>query len=150
MATMAMGQRDARLDLRMSSDQKETIVRAAAASGMSVSQWALDRLMMSARSDLLDASTVRMSAKAFDEFLSVLEEPRAGVRGLPGRGDHMGDLAPPDVRLQMPDRWMAAPALPARTALVNHLVWVYGRKNESLNRGHARHELEVRTRRGIE
>jgi uncharacterized protein (DUF1778 family) len=60
----------------MSSDQKEAIVRAAAASGMSVSQWALDRLMMSARSDLLDASTVRMSAKAFDEFLSVLEEPR--------------------------------------------------------------------------
>jgi hypothetical protein len=53
MATMATGQRDARLDLRMSSDQKEAIVRAAAASGMSVSQWALDRLMMSARSDLL-------------------------------------------------------------------------------------------------
>lgn len=68
---------ESRLDLRMSSDQKKAIVRVAAASGMSVSQWALDRLMMSARSDLLDASTVRMSAKAFDEFLSVLEEPRA-------------------------------------------------------------------------
>lgn len=54
MATMAMGQKDARLDLRMNSEQKETIGRAAAASGMSVSQWALDRLMMSARSDLLD------------------------------------------------------------------------------------------------
>ena len=76
MATMAMSQRDARLNLCMGSDQKKAIVRAAAASGMSVSQWALDRLMMSARSDLLDASTVRMSAKAFDEFLSVLEEPR--------------------------------------------------------------------------
>ena len=50
MATVAMGQTDARLDLRMNSEQKETIGRAAAASGMSVSQWALDRLMMSARS----------------------------------------------------------------------------------------------------
>jgi len=46
---MATGQRDARLDLRMNSEQKETIGRAAAASGMSVSQWALDRLMMYAR-----------------------------------------------------------------------------------------------------
>ncbi|MDO4808077.1 MAG: DUF1778 domain-containing protein [Coriobacteriales bacterium] len=76
MATLAMGQKDARLDLRMNSEQKETIGRAAAASGMSVSQWALDRLMMSARSDLLDASTIRMSAKAFDEFARALEEPR--------------------------------------------------------------------------
>lgn len=77
MATMAMGQKDARLDLRMNSEQKETIGRAAAASGMSVSQWALDRLMMSARSDLLDVSALRMSAQAFDEFSRALEEPRS-------------------------------------------------------------------------
>lgn len=77
MATMSMNRKDARLDLRMNSEQKETIGRAAAASGMSVSQWALDRLMRSARSDLLDESALRMSSRAFDEFARALEEPQA-------------------------------------------------------------------------
>lgn len=73
----AMGPKDARLDLRMNSEQKDVIGRAAAASGMSVSQWALDRLMMSARTDLLDASTIRLSSEAFDEFARILEEPQS-------------------------------------------------------------------------
>ena len=79
MATMAMGPRDARLDLRMNSEQKETIARAANASGMSISQWALDRLMSSARSDLLDASTLVMQERQFDEFVRLLEEPVSPV-----------------------------------------------------------------------
>lgn len=77
MATIALGPKSARIDLRMNAEQKETIGRAAAASGMSVSQWALDRLMSSARSDLLEAQTLRMDAQAFDAFVRLLEEPQA-------------------------------------------------------------------------
>ena len=79
MAAMTMGPRDARLDLRMNSEQKETIARAASASGMSISQWALDRLMSSARADLLDASTLVMRERQFDEFTRLLEEPASPV-----------------------------------------------------------------------
>ena len=75
MATATMGGKDARLDLRMNAEQKETIGRAAAASGMSVSQWSLDRLMASARADLLEEGAVRMSARAFDAFARLLDEP---------------------------------------------------------------------------
>ena len=75
MATTALGRRDARIDLRLSSEQKETIGRAASASGMSISQWALDRLMSSARSDLREAQELRLSAQSFDEFARLLEEP---------------------------------------------------------------------------
>ena len=76
MGTMVVSRKDARLDLRMNAEQKETMGRAAAVNGMSVSQWALDRLMLSARSDLLDASTIKLSAQAFDAFASALEEPQ--------------------------------------------------------------------------
>lgn len=76
MATRSLTLKDARLDLRMNAEQKETIARAAAASGMSVSQWALDRLMSSARSDLIDVQTLRMAAREFDTFARLLEEPQ--------------------------------------------------------------------------
>lgn len=77
MAAATMGTKTARLDLRMDPEQKETIGRAAAASGMTISQWSLDRLMASARADLLEASVVRMSARSFDAFARLLEEPQS-------------------------------------------------------------------------
>ena len=76
MATTAMGGKSSRLDLRMSDDQKSTINKAAELCGMSLSQWSLDRLMRSARNDILDASTMRLSTEAFDRFVNELEQPR--------------------------------------------------------------------------
>ena len=72
---MAMGKGDSLLDPRMSSEQAKAMGHAAA-NGMSVSQRALDLPLMSVRSDQPDASTLRMSARAFDEFARALEEPR--------------------------------------------------------------------------
>lgn len=60
---------------RLSSYIRFSRRHAAAASGMAVSQWSIDRLTASARADLLDQSAVRMSARAFDAFARLLEEP---------------------------------------------------------------------------
>ena len=76
MATASLGRKDARLDIRMDTEQKDTITRAAAASGLSISQWALDRLMSSARSDLLEASTLHMTTQEFEAFARLLDEPQ--------------------------------------------------------------------------
>jgi uncharacterized protein (DUF1778 family) len=71
-----MDRKDARLDLRMDREQKDVIGKAAAARGMSVSQWAIDRLVSAAHADLLEDKAMRLSARAFDEFAALLEEPQ--------------------------------------------------------------------------
>lgn len=63
----------ARLDMRMSDEQRGEIERAAALKGMTLTQWALSNLLACARHDIQEESTTRLNARAFDAFKSALE-----------------------------------------------------------------------------
>lgn len=67
--------RSSRLAVRMTPDQRSTIDRAATLKGATVTQWAMDHLMEDARRDIDDETTIRLSARAFDEFRDALESP---------------------------------------------------------------------------
>lgn len=74
MATMTLGNRTSRMDLRMTEDQKRQLEAAADANGASLSQWALSRLMECARRELLEQHCLLLSESAFAEFTALLEE----------------------------------------------------------------------------
>lgn len=59
----------------MTPEQRSTIDRAATLKGATITQWALDHLMSDARRDIDDETTIRLSARAFDEFKDALEQP---------------------------------------------------------------------------
>ncbi|MGI6032403.1 MAG: DUF1778 domain-containing protein [Coriobacteriales bacterium] len=67
--------KDARLDLRMTAEQKHQIETAAAINGLSVSQWSLDQLMNSARTQIEEQGIMKLAAESFSEFERLLEEP---------------------------------------------------------------------------
>lgn len=76
MATMAMPAKKSRIDIRMTSEQKRQIEEAAEVNGMNLSQWVLDRLLASARRDIMEARSVALEGQAFDEFARLLDEPQ--------------------------------------------------------------------------
>lgn len=61
--------------MRLTSDQRSEIERAAAIQGKSLTQWALDHLLEAARYDIEQETVTRLSAEAFDQFLTALESP---------------------------------------------------------------------------
>lgn len=67
--------RSSRLAVRMTPEQRSTIDRAATLKGATITQWAMDHLMEDARRDIDDETTIRLSARAFDEFRDALERP---------------------------------------------------------------------------
>ena len=75
MATAVLDRKTSRIDLRMTDEQKRQIERAAALCGTSVSQWSIDRLLDSARTDIANARKTTLSDQAFDEFARLLDEP---------------------------------------------------------------------------
>ena len=75
MSTATPERKTSRIDLRMTDEQKRQIESAAALCGTSVSQWSIDRLLDSARSDIARARTTALSSQAFDEFVRQLTEP---------------------------------------------------------------------------
>lgn len=75
MATSVLEKKTSRLDLRMSDEQKRQIETAAHINGMNVTQWSLARLMESARRDIAEQASIKLSAEAFDEFAQMLDEP---------------------------------------------------------------------------
>lgn len=75
MPTATLERKTRRIDLRMTDEQKRQIESAAALCGTSVSQWSIDRLLDSARSDIAKARTTSLSSEAFDEFVHRLTEP---------------------------------------------------------------------------
>lgn len=75
MTTQLLEKKSSRLDLRMSDEQKRQIEEAAYINGMSVSQWSMARLMESARKDIAEQASMRLSAEAFDEFARMLDGP---------------------------------------------------------------------------
>lgn len=66
--------KDARMDLRMSTKLKQLIEEAASLEGMSVSQWAIDRLATCARADIADSRRTLLEDEAFDALSAALDE----------------------------------------------------------------------------
>ncbi|MDO4849529.1 MAG: DUF1778 domain-containing protein [Coriobacteriia bacterium] len=74
MATITAPKRDARLDLRMRSEEREEIERAASLKGMTITQWALQKLTASAREDIQEETVTRLSMQAFYDFKAALDQ----------------------------------------------------------------------------
>lgn len=75
MATVATQKKDARIDLRMTSEQKEEIELAASLGGISLSQWSLENLLASAREVIARSGHTIMSPEDFDAFSVALDKP---------------------------------------------------------------------------
>ena len=77
MATIAKQPKSSRFDMRLTADQRSEIERAAALKGKSLTQWALDNLLESARRDIEEEEITRLDREAFEYFVAALEEPMA-------------------------------------------------------------------------
>ena len=75
MATSSASKKDARIDLRMTSEQKEEVELAASLSGISLSQWSLENLLASAREVIARSGHTVMSPEDFDAFTEALDRP---------------------------------------------------------------------------
>ncbi len=75
MATISTAKKDARLDLRMTAEQKEEIELAASLGGISLSQWSLENLLASAREVIARSGHTVMSPEDFDAFSAALDKP---------------------------------------------------------------------------
>ena len=75
MSTTLEDHRSARLDLRMTSDNKELISEAAQATGTSLTDYVMSAVIRAARQDLLQARVLQLSPEAWDDFLAALDEP---------------------------------------------------------------------------
>ena len=75
MATVADAPKTSRLDLRLTDEEKRQIERAAALSGISMSQWSISCLLDRARELILESRSIHLSDEAFDKFSQMLDEP---------------------------------------------------------------------------
>lgn len=67
--------KNCRMDLRLTQDQRESYERAASLKGQSLTQWATIHLDESSRKDIAEASTTYLTAEGFDAFCKILDEP---------------------------------------------------------------------------
>ena len=67
--------KDARVDLRMSSENRETIARAAEINGLGLTDYMLSVTLPAARADIDAARTISLSSHAFNAFLDLLDAP---------------------------------------------------------------------------
>lgn len=75
MATVSSArQKTCRFDMRMTSSEREAIELAAAAKGKTLTQWSRDNLLASARRDLEEETTTRLSVQAFSDFAKALDD----------------------------------------------------------------------------
>lgn len=75
MATLTKQAKNSRFDMRMTADQRQEIERAAAIKGKSLTQWALDSLLSSARRDIEEETTTHLSQEQFEKLSAALSEP---------------------------------------------------------------------------
>lgn len=69
----AVSRNDARINVRLPSELKQTIEEAASALGQSVSEFAIATVVREARQVLHDAKTTRLSSRDRDRFLKALD-----------------------------------------------------------------------------
>ena len=78
---MSASRRDTTMQIRIASEDKDLIRRAATQSGLDVSSFVLQHMRQVAEEVLAERMTFTMSDAQFDEFLERLDEP---ARELPG------------------------------------------------------------------
>lgn len=74
MATLS-SKKTARIDLRMTEEQKEEVELAASLNGISLSQWSLENLLANAREAIAKSGHTVMSPEDFDAFVDALDKP---------------------------------------------------------------------------
>lgn len=79
---MAITIKNERLELRLTSEQKERIEQAAAISGRSVTDFSVPLLVEEAGEVIRHERELTMSKKAWDDFNRVLDEPAKPLAGL--------------------------------------------------------------------
>jgi uncharacterized protein (DUF1778 family) len=67
--------RNARLDLRMTTENRELISEAAQLSGASLTDYVMSVVTRAARADVLQSRMLRLEPDAWDDFLAALDEP---------------------------------------------------------------------------
>ena len=67
--------KEKRLDLRLTTQQRRQIERAAQLRGQNLSDWATSRLMDAARTDIVDGELIQLSEENFERFAAALEQP---------------------------------------------------------------------------
>jgi uncharacterized protein (DUF1778 family) len=72
---MTAPRRSARLDLRLTEENRSTIEQAAALAGTNLSDYVTGVTLSAARRDIAAARTITLDAKAWEEFLAFLDEP---------------------------------------------------------------------------
>jgi len=72
---MTERQRDARLDLRMTSDNRALISEAAQLNGTSLTDYVMSVVVRAARADVLQARVLQLEPDAWEDFLAALDEP---------------------------------------------------------------------------
>jgi len=75
MATVTLPARDARLDLRMTADNRALITQAAQLNGTSLTDYVMSVVIRAARQDVLQARLLHLSPDAWDDFVAALSEP---------------------------------------------------------------------------
>lgn len=68
-------QKTARIDIRLTSEQRELIERAAALTGSTLTQWTAQQLMQAAQRDIETRARLALESEAFDAFQAALDEP---------------------------------------------------------------------------
>lgn len=74
--------KDARIELRVTAAQKQTIERAAALSGRTVSAFSSEVLAARAEQVIQEDRQLRVDAEAFDAFQQVMDQPSRSLEGL--------------------------------------------------------------------
>ena len=81
-AHMSTPLKDARIELRVTTAQKEAIEIAAAISGRTVTAFSADVLTERAEEVIQQDRQLRVDAEAFDAFLAVMDRPARSLEGL--------------------------------------------------------------------
>ncbi|PHR99369.1 MAG: hypothetical protein COA78_25005 [Blastopirellula sp.] len=71
---MSTSKSDARINVRLSSDLKQTIEEAAVALGQTVSEFTISTVIREARQVLQDAQVTKLSSRDRDAFLAALDD----------------------------------------------------------------------------
>lgn len=74
--------KDARVELRVTADQKQVIEEAAAIEGRTVTDFSATTLVERAQDVILRERQLRVEARQFDAFVAVMDQPARTVDGL--------------------------------------------------------------------
>ncbi|BDR52160.1 hypothetical protein KIM372_00670 [Bombiscardovia nodaiensis] len=91
MASVAKN-RKARLDIRLTDEERALIERAAELKASTLTQWTARHLLEAARRDIEEETSLRLASKDFDRFLEVLDEPTSGAANVADASSRVDEL----------------------------------------------------------